>query len=714
MGLDSTCLLEKLEHVMQSVKRPNVLITGPSGAGKSSIINAVFGRALAESGVGKPITQHYTLFSPEDQPVAVYDSKGLEHGKSDEFIAETQMFIQQHSAKAGSDDIENHIHVVWYVLNLGTARFQDFDAYLCREVFAGLPLVFLLNKRDLVEPSVVDAITSEIESLHLANCCGIYPVSAQPKADMSQVPDCCPECGSENLLINKKNLTYSCDMHHTFEILTPDTGLDQVVQSTIHALPDWAVQSFAEAQRVSVLVKVEAAKRIVRHHFKRAKVMWNKARLRDEYLDMTFQLGRLWAFLPYDRDQHDESIHTANAALLDVESNHAVPPTKQYMSFMRRLQEVVMDLLEDVTESQARLGAEGILMYRAFAEAYVSAANRVLQDANHSTQQNKGAVVSADFSAPDSATVEALKESIKNEGIDQAFDNFLERLYATRKGTTTAPVPSPSSDWVAPNLSAPLVMPSRTSTAEDDERIGSRRSLPMSKGWFIRFRKTVAKQNNLVNLHFGFDLSECPSFALVCSAANAAPFPASETPHVPIVFDRLVTHLRSVEAWKTEGVFRVPASHQAVVGLCQKINRSGYNIGTVPECSVHEAAAVLKHWLRQLPSPLIALELHAFCLECQVNKSYAELMQRLAIDLAATTRLVLTRLVQLLSEISKHAAINKMTGYNLAVCFAPDVLRGDESDLATVMHDMPITIELLAHMIDNFDSLFQPFVAYFM
>jgi len=68
-------LKQSLADVSQKTTKPNILLLGASGAGKSSLVNAVFGKPLAEIGEGKPITQHYTKYSSSTSPVVIYDSK---------------------------------------------------------------------------------------------------------------------------------------------------------------------------------------------------------------------------------------------------------------------------------------------------------------------------------------------------------------------------------------------------------------------------------------------------------------------------------------------------------------------------------------------------------------------------------------------------------------------------------------------------------------
>lgn len=46
--------------------------------GKSSLINALFGKEIAKTGVGKPITQHLEKYIDEKKGLILWDTKGIE------------------------------------------------------------------------------------------------------------------------------------------------------------------------------------------------------------------------------------------------------------------------------------------------------------------------------------------------------------------------------------------------------------------------------------------------------------------------------------------------------------------------------------------------------------------------------------------------------------------------------------------------------------
>jgi predicted GTPase len=81
-GYDVT---EQLKHIVDEIQLQlngpdpvNILIGGMTGVGKSTLINAVFGEELAETGRGRPVTQRAEWITSDGFPIRLLDTKGLE------------------------------------------------------------------------------------------------------------------------------------------------------------------------------------------------------------------------------------------------------------------------------------------------------------------------------------------------------------------------------------------------------------------------------------------------------------------------------------------------------------------------------------------------------------------------------------------------------------------------------------------------------------
>ena len=127
-------------------------------------MNKVFGRSVAQTGSGVPITQHFDRYELEDEQVVIYDSKGLEVGEHDNFIRTTAEFLEKGEGK--------DIHVVWYIINSAGSRFQPFEGDVCKSLFNNLPIIFILNKADLSAKTDREQLRQSILALSLGNCIG--------------------------------------------------------------------------------------------------------------------------------------------------------------------------------------------------------------------------------------------------------------------------------------------------------------------------------------------------------------------------------------------------------------------------------------------------------------------------------------------------------------------------------------------------------------
>lgn len=155
---------KEFEKIRRENPRPVILVAGPTGAGKSTLINLVFGREVAETGQGKPVTRHMDKF--ENEFVVLYDSRGYEHGETaqEEFFREIEQFIddkQRDPAKA--------INIVWYCISAPNSRILDVDGKMLRFFREkGIPAALIFTQVDCVSQDQLDALTEEAASIDSA------------------------------------------------------------------------------------------------------------------------------------------------------------------------------------------------------------------------------------------------------------------------------------------------------------------------------------------------------------------------------------------------------------------------------------------------------------------------------------------------------------------------------------------------------------------
>jgi GTP-binding protein EngB required for normal cell division len=279
----------------KNTTRPNVLVAGTTGAGKSSLINAIFGRQLAQEGAGEPITTHFTRYAPEDADVAIYDSRGLEHGNIDAFIATTRAFFDE--LRKGSS-ITDAVHVVWYVINGAGSRIQPFEEEICRTLFANLPIIFLINKADISSDEDRAILRKTLIALNLPSCVGIFDTVSGNHAPLLNVTKC-PKCGSDDLNIRKKKGIATCEACETTISLL--VTKDDVIAKTLETLPAVAREAFIAAQTFSCMHKDARAKLIIREYYQEcASIRLAKSLLRG-IARMLVRLAILWDFREHGR-----------------------------------------------------------------------------------------------------------------------------------------------------------------------------------------------------------------------------------------------------------------------------------------------------------------------------------------------------------------------------------------------------------------------------
>ncbi|KAL4631707.1 rho GTPase-activating protein 6-like isoform X1 [Arapaima gigas] len=192
---------------------------------------------------------------------------------------------------------------------------------------------------------------------------------------------------------------------------------------------------------------------------------------------------------------------------------------------------------------------------------------------------------------------------------------------------------------------------------------------------------------------------------------------------VPRVVQRCCCHILTY-GLQTVGIFRVGSSKKRVRQLRDEFDQ-GADVVLDEEHSVHNVAALLKEFLRDMPDPLLPRELYCAFLHATELKETEQLLylQLLLYLLPPCNCDTLLQLLELLHTVQSHAEDtvgpdgqevpgNKMTAANLAVIFGPNLLqheRGSEKDAtpqALEIEDSAAIIAVTLQLIQNYKLLF--------
>lgn len=220
-------LFEKVKSATEDIMRPNILVCGKSGVGKSTLINSVFRKNLAETGIGRPVTQHLQTYTDPEVPVTLYDTKGLElSGEIQRQIRDEIIGYVNKSRE--SENAENYIHVIWYCINSGSNRIEPVEEEMIRELTVS------------VEIPVIIVITQSL-------------LTGRAREFQKSI---------ENMNIVGNVISVMAQEYEVSEGVTvPPHGLDRLVEVTYSCLPESVQHGFINAQKISLSAKEKAARK---------------------------------------------------------------------------------------------------------------------------------------------------------------------------------------------------------------------------------------------------------------------------------------------------------------------------------------------------------------------------------------------------------------------------------------------------------------------
>ncbi len=218
------------------IGRFNLAVFGKTGVGKSTLVNAIFGEAVAATGIGRPVTMGSHLYVHRTGRLGIYDTQGLEVGRdTDRIVAELQRFIEHTRTLPFTEQV----HLAWYCVRATDRRFEDTEAAFIRRLAdLGLPVVLVLTQVPARRDSAGQLVVAP-DVLALADLIGAQAL---------------PVHGGHPVLVNALADPFTGVEAH---------GLLDLLDATFRLAPQEATEALVAAQKIDPARKAAAAEKAV-------------------------------------------------------------------------------------------------------------------------------------------------------------------------------------------------------------------------------------------------------------------------------------------------------------------------------------------------------------------------------------------------------------------------------------------------------------------
>ncbi|KAG4098378.1 Rho GTPase activation protein [Neocallimastix lanati (nom. inval.)] len=164
---------------------------------------------------------------------------------------------------------------------------------------------------------------------------------------------------------------------------------------------------------------------------------------------------------------------------------------------------------------------------------------------------------------------------------------------------------------------------------------------------------------------------------------------------------------------KEEGLFRRSPSMHLIKTVKEAYNIGNANITIQSLNNIHLAAVILKTFVRELPDPIFPAELYPqfkkINYKTEPSELAVEINEKILDKIPTNNRILFAEICRLLKEVHLNSEANKMTANNLAIVWAPNLVKSgkplEDFEMATVAPEGTVG-SFVRWAIENYDILF--------
>lgn len=157
-----------------------------------------------------------------------------------------------------------------------------------------------------------------------------------------------------------------------------------------------------------------------------------------------------------------------------------------------------------------------------------------------------------------------------------------------------------------------------------------------------------------------------------------------------------------------EGIYRKSGASSAIQAIREGFEQSpqDYDVSD-PDLDIHAVTSALKQYFRKLPMPLITYDVYEKIIdtgEIPTHSVRVDTMQKCLAELPRVHQDVLEFLMFHLKRVVEREQENLMTSQNIAVVFAPTIMR--PQSLAREMTDVQKKNEVVKFLVEHCQEVF--------